>query len=186
MKVSRREFLAAVPAVGLAAEGQGLETRLWFSKPAAQWTEALPVGNGRLGAMVFGGVGSERLQLNHDTLWTGRPKDWNNPEAKTHLAEVRRLVLDDENYAAADALCRKMQGPYNEAFQPMGNLHIAFDNAGDASGYSRELDLDSAIAKVLHTHHCAVSPRRRCRHKRSRRIQFCSPILWQTHSRLFR
>ncbi len=148
MRVTRREFMAAVPAVALAADDQTPETRLWFSKPATQWTEALPVGNGRLGAMVFGGVKSERLQLNHDSLWSGRPKDWNNPEAKTHLAEVRRLVLEDENYAAAGALCRKMQGPYNDAYQPMGNLVIEFDSPGDASGYGRELDLDSAIAKV--------------------------------------
>jgi alpha-L-fucosidase 2 len=148
MKVTRREFLAAVPVVALAADDRSAETLLWFSKPAAQWTEALPVGNGRLGAMVFGGVKSERLQLNHDSLWSGKPKDWNNPEAKTHLAEVRRLVLEEENYHAADALCRKMQGPYNEAYQPLGNLHIEFDNEGEPSGYRRELDLDSGIARV--------------------------------------
>jgi alpha-L-fucosidase 2 len=160
MSLSRREFMAAIPAASLidetpvrAAEGVPLETVLWFRKPAAQWTEALPVGNGRLGAMVFGGVTAERLQLNHDSLWSGHPRDWNNPDAKTHLAEVRRLVMEDENYVAADALCKKMQGPYNQAYEPLGNLHIEVEGAGDASGYRRELDLDSGIARVKYGSH---------------------------------
>ncbi|MES1258693.1 MAG: glycoside hydrolase N-terminal domain-containing protein [Acidobacteriota bacterium] len=153
MKLTRRQFVAAVPAAGAVARQawgaeSGAETIIWFSKPADKWTDALPVGNGRLGAMVFGGVKSERLQLNHDSLWSGHPRDWNNPDAKNHLAEVRRLVLEDENYTAADALCRKMQGPYNEAYQPLGNLHIEFESAGEAAGYRRELDLDSGIARV--------------------------------------
>ncbi len=83
---------------------------LWYTRPAEKWTDALPVGNGRLGAMVFGGVTAERLQLNDDTLWSGAPRDWNNPDAKQRLPEVRRLVLEQEDYQAADRVCRKMQG----------------------------------------------------------------------------
>lgn len=159
MSFTRRQFIGSIPAVAaaaeaaLAAENKTAETTIWFDKPAEKWTDALPVGNGRLGAMVFGGVKNERLQLNHDCLWSGRPKEWNNPEAKTHLAEVRRLVLDDENYTAADAVMKKMQGPYNEAYEPLGNLLIEFEDAGERSGCRRELDLDSAIARVTNGAH---------------------------------
>jgi alpha-L-fucosidase 2 len=151
---SRRQFLATTPSLASAlapdatSPQPAAETRLWYRRPAEQWTEALPVGNGRLGAMVFGGVASERLQLNEDTLWSGRPREWNNPEARRYLPEVRRLVLEDQNYVAADQVCRRMQGPYNESYQPLADLHLAFEDAGDATGYRRELDLDSAIARV--------------------------------------
>jgi len=124
------------------------EQTIWFEEPAKQWADALPVGNGRLGAMVFGGVLSERLALNEDTLWSGMPRDWNNPEAKQHLPIVRKHVLEDHNYHAADAECRKMQGPYNEAFEPLGDLVLKFDHPADLSSYRRSLDLDSALAHV--------------------------------------
>lgn len=151
MRLTRRAFIGAIPAAATLAKGAEAtpaETVLWFAKPAAQWTEALPVGNGRLGAMVFGGVKSERLQLNQDTLWSGRPRDWNNPAAKEQLAAIRKAVLDDEDYSAAEALCKKMQGPYNEAYQPLGNLLLEFEEAGDPADYRRELDLDEGVARV--------------------------------------
>ena len=155
MRVSRRQFIGTLPAAAaaLAADSNPSETVLWFRKPAEQWTDALPVGNGRLGAMVFGGTKAERLQLNQDTLWSGHPRDWNNPEAKTHLAEVRRLVIEDENYTAGDAVCKKMQGPYGQAYEPLGNLHIERDTADDLTGYRRELDLDTGIARVTYGGH---------------------------------
>ncbi len=121
---------------------------LWYRQPAAKWTEALPLGNGRLGAMMFGGVESERLQLNEDTLWSGAPRDWNNPDAKNHLSEVRRLVLEQKDYAAADRACQKMQGPFTESYQPLGDLHIDFGTQRDISEYRRELDLNTAAARV--------------------------------------
>jgi len=129
-----------------AAAGAGLA--LWYKQPAEKWTDALPIGNGRLGAMVFGGVNAERLQLNEDTLWSGAPSEWNNPEAKQHLGEVRRLVLEQQDYAAADRVCRQMQGPYTQSYQPLGDLHIDWEPSGEISGYRRELDLDTAIARV--------------------------------------
>ncbi|MBE0697344.1 MAG: glycoside hydrolase family 95 protein, partial [Anaerolineaceae bacterium] len=109
------------------------------------WLEALPVGNGRLGAMVFGGVFDEHLQLNEDTLWSGGPREWNNPRARDLLPEVRRLIFAGE-YAAADKLCYQMQGPFNQSYLPMGDLRLHFDGAGEAADYRRELDLDSAVA----------------------------------------
>ena len=86
-----------------------LRNTLWYQQPASAWVEALPVGNGRLGAMVFGGIQEERIKFNEDTLWSGGPKDWNNPEARTVLPEVRRLVLEGD-YVAANELSKKMQG----------------------------------------------------------------------------
>ncbi len=146
----RREFIGAVPgAVALGAAAPSKPLALWYRQPAGKWTDALPVGNGRLGAMVFGGVANERLQLNEDTLWSGYPREWNNPEAKQHLPEVRRLVLEEENYVEAGRLCRKMQGPYNQSYLPLGNLKLTFEGLSDASEYRRELDLDTGIASVV-------------------------------------
>ena len=117
---SRRRFLGAIPTGCLAASAATPANRnlsLWYRQPADKWTDALPIGNGRLGAMVFGGIAKERLQLNEDTLWSGPlGKNWNNPEALKVLPEVRRLVLDDQNYTEAGKLCRKMQGPYNQSY----------------------------------------------------------------------
>src|SRR6476469_1046832 len=86
---------------GLNARAQTTDSantpELWFTHPAANWNEALPVGNGRLGAMVFGGIESERLQLNEESLWAGKELNDNNPEAATHLSEIQQLLLQDSN-----------------------------------------------------------------------------------------
>ena len=129
---------------------------LWYDKPAAQWVDALPIGNGRLGAMVFGGgedgaVAKELLQLNEDTLWSGQPRDGNNPDAKNHLADVRRAVLEQQDYHLADQICRKMQGRFAEAYQPLGNLRLEFAHTGSVTNYRRELDLDTACAGTQYT-----------------------------------
>jgi alpha-L-fucosidase 2 len=123
---------------------------LWFTEAAPEWAAALPVGNGRIGAMVFGSVSQERIALNEDTLWSGGPTDWNNPDAKNHLPVVRRLLLEQKDYQSADAECRYMQGPYNQAYQPAGDLLIDFPHSGEVSGYRRELNLDTAIATVTY------------------------------------
>jgi alpha-L-fucosidase 2 len=160
-RATRREFLAAAsaaacggvtPARGESPDfSQGNNATLWYRQPAAIWTDALPVGNGRLGAMVSGGVPEERIALNEDTLWSGYPKNGNNPEAASHLAEVRRLVLEDENYVAADQVCRKMQGPYNQSYQPLGNLTLKLEHSGEAkTQYARNLDLDAGVAATTY------------------------------------
>lgn len=153
MDVTRREFVAGASASLYAGAASAQDRNagalaLWYKQPADKWTDALPIGNGRLGAMVFGGVKTERLQLNEDTLWSGAPRPWNNPEAKQHLAEVRSLVLDKQDYVAADRVCRQMQGPYNQSYQPLGDLRIDWEPSGEIAGYRRELDLDTAIARV--------------------------------------
>lgn len=149
--MKRRSFLTAAAAgAGYAIAGISGDReqawKLWYTRPAEKWTDALPVGNGRLGAMVFGGIGEERLQLNEDTLWSGHPREWNNPGAKDQLAVVRRLVMEEENYTEADQICRKMQGPYNQSYLPLGNLRLRFTGGDDVEGYRRELDLDTALA----------------------------------------
>ena len=122
--------------------------QLRYTHPAARWTEALPIGNGRLGAMVFGSVTNEHLQLNEATLWSGAPRDWNNPAAKDILPQVRAAIFAGD-YQKAGALCKKMQGPYNESYQPLGDLKLAFPSEAVVSNrYERSLDLDRAVATV--------------------------------------
>jgi alpha-L-fucosidase 2 len=154
---SRRDFLITIPAAYLAA-GAGAEAatsdsdlKLWYDKPARSWNEALPLGNGSTGAMMYGGVETDRINLNADTLWSGpRPGEYNNPEAKDHLPEVRALVAA-KKFAEATELCKKMQGPYTEAYQPLGDIRFAFEGAAPFEKYRRELDLDNAIATIKYT-----------------------------------
>ncbi|HEX9188127.1 MAG TPA: glycoside hydrolase family 95 protein, partial [Vicinamibacteria bacterium] len=143
MTRSRLSLVLLLAAPPLSAAEPAL--RLWYEKPAAAWVEALPIGNGRLGAMVFGDPRRERLALNEDTLWSGGPTDWNNPDAKAWLPKVREAVFAGR-YPEADALAKKMQGPYNQSYQPLGDLLVDFDVEGEPEGYRRELDLDRAVA----------------------------------------
>ncbi len=123
---------------------------LWFDKAAGQWADALPVGNGRIGAMVFGVPRLERIALNEDTLWSGAPRDWNNPGAKQHLPVVRQLVLEQQDYTAADKEMRGMQGPFTQAYEPLGDLQIEMKHAEQVRSYRRQLDLDTAVATVTY------------------------------------
>ena len=104
-----------------------------------------------LGAMVFGGYSTERLALNEDTLWSGFPRDWNNPSAKEHLPVVRKFVLKEQNYHAADEECRKMQGPYNQAYEPLGDLTLKLAHGDEVRAFRRTLDLDAGIATVAYS-----------------------------------
>lgn len=124
---------------------------LWYDKPAKEWNEALPLGNGRLGAMFFGGVTEELIQLNEETLWTGGPADPNpNPEASNYLLPVRQALFNDD-ISQAVSLLKKMQGPDTEMYQPMGDLLIRQDLSGDFSNYRRDLDISNAIATTSFT-----------------------------------
>lgn len=126
---------------------------LWYRRPAKEWTEALPVGNGRLGAMVFGGVDEERIQLNEDTLWAGGPYDPVNPEAQAALPEVRRLVFDGKYRQAADLISQQvMAKPLRQMpYQTVGSLILRFPDISSTEQYRRELDLDTAVARVTYT-----------------------------------
>jgi alpha-L-fucosidase 2 len=126
------------------------ELELWYNHPAREWTEALPIGNGRLGAMIFGGADRERLQLNEDTLWTGGPYSQVNAEARPHLDEVRRLIFAGR-YVEAEALANRhlMAHPLKQmSYQPAGDLWIDQDIDANIADYRRSLDLESAVATV--------------------------------------
>lgn len=121
---------------------------LWYDRPARHWTEALPVGNGRLGAMVFGGTAEERLQLNEDTLYAGGPYDPNNPDALAALPKVRRLIFDGEYKAASDLVGERMMArPIKQMpYETVGDLMLEFPGHDAATSFRRELDLDTAVA----------------------------------------
>ncbi|MEP6749931.1 MAG: glycoside hydrolase family 95 protein [Bacteroidota bacterium] len=138
---------SSVHPVKKIANNFAYATRLWYKHPAMNWNEALPVGNGRMGAMIFGGVLKEHLQLNEQTLWSGAPRNWNNPEAKKYLPFVREAVAA-KKYKLADSLIKFMQGPYTESYLPMADLNIAYENIQDSSNYLRELNIDNAISKI--------------------------------------
>lgn len=121
-----------------------------FQSPAVYWTEALPVGNGRLGAMVFGGVEKERIALNEDTLWSGYPGEWNNPGAKEALPKVRELIAQ-EMFEEAELLCKEMMGPYTQSYLPFGDLRLLMNHGDVNHQYSRKLDLSSGIVTVTYT-----------------------------------
>jgi len=181
-KCSRRSFIvgaAAVTAatpfisrVGWAKDAEiaadGLSLR--YHQPAMQWVDALPVGNGRLGAMVFGGGSKtgtfnwndnspvdttnthETILLNADTLWSGFPQDRNNLDAPRHLEAIRKAVLTDQDYHQADNLCKLLQGGFSESFEVAGSLHLEFEGLDEGTEYSRSLDLADAVASV-HSRH---------------------------------
>ena len=123
---------------------------LWYGRPASEWVEALPVGNGRLGAMVFGGVDVERIQFNEDTVWTGQPQDYQHPGAAGYLPEVRRLLFEGKQAEAEElAAERMMSAPLRqEYYQPFGDLILTFPDHVEVCDYRRELDIDSAVARV--------------------------------------
>ncbi len=124
--------------------------RLWYDEPASQWTEALPVGNGSLGGMVFGGVSKEHIQFNEDTVWTGIPRDYSHPDAYQFLPQIRQLLFEGKQREAEDLAMRKfMSIPLRqERYQPFGDLWIDFEGADQCSDYVRDLNLDTAVASV--------------------------------------
>ncbi|HEX9105843.1 MAG TPA: glycoside hydrolase family 95 protein, partial [Longimicrobiales bacterium] len=145
-------LLVASGAAGLRAQARQPRLLLRYDHPAAEWIEALPLGNGRLGAMVFGGIARERIQFNEATLWSGGPHDYDHPGAAAVLPELRSLLLAGKQ-AAADSLAsaRFMSIPLQQmAYQAFGDIHLTFPGLEGAdsavTAYGRQLDLDSALA----------------------------------------
>src|SRR4051812_11072097 len=130
-----------VPAAG--------DLALWYDSGAGEeWLRALPIGNGRLGAMVFGNVGSERLALNEDTVWAGGPYDSDNRLGAAALPEIRRLIFADQWLEAQTLINQTMLGkPVGQmAYQPVGDLRLSFDHGTEATEFHRQLDLTTATA----------------------------------------
>jgi len=168
---SRRTLLASAASAALIAQTRTVSgqqpppspLKLWYTRPADAWTEALPIGNGRLGAMVFGGVARERLQLNEDTLWAGSPYDPNSPDARTALPEVRRLLfagqyVEANALAARDMMARSIRQP---SYQTIGDLMMRLAASSYSEDYRRTLDLDTANA---------LQPKPRALHARDLRV----------------
>lgn len=141
---------------------------LWYRQPATQWVEALPIGNGRLGAIVFGQIHKERIQLNEETVWTGGPYDPSNPHALEALPEVRRLIFEGQYIEAHQLYGRRMMSrPLRQMkYQPLGDLWLEFPRVEEVTDYRRQLDLDTAIACVTYRVGAVTLTRE----------AFCSPI----------
>jgi alpha-L-fucosidase 2 len=149
-------FLVLALPTGTRAGNTGNPLCLWYRQPAAtlsNWTEALPIGNGRLGAMIFGGVERERIQLNEDTLWAGGPYDPNNTNALAALPEARRLIFAgkyDEAFTLINS--NMMAKPVRQMpYETVGDLFLDFPANGTVENYRRDLNLDKAVATVSYT-----------------------------------
>ena len=133
---------------------QDSSLKLWYEQPASKWVEALPIGNGHFGAMVFGGVPEAHYQFNHDTLFSGRPHNYAHPGAVKFLPELRRLLFDGRQEQAHKLGNREFMSintrgeNSQEAYQPFGDLTIQFADHQDYSHYRRELDIDTSLASV--------------------------------------
>ncbi len=127
---------------------------LWWRRPAAKWTEAAPIGNGRLGAMVFGRIDQERIQLNEDSLWTGKPVERANPEALKALPQARHLLFEGKYVEGQKLVAQKIMGKRlgtgTHTYQTLGDLTLTFPAAHQADEYRRDLDLDVAVARVTY------------------------------------
>jgi alpha-L-fucosidase 2 len=124
--------------------------KLWYEAPAQEWAQALPVGNGSLGAMIFGGTENERLQFNEDTLWTGHPHEYQHSGAVAYLPIVRKLLLEGKQREAEKLAAEKMMSVplRQEKYQPFGDLRLNFPGHSEPADYRRELDIDSGLATV--------------------------------------
>jgi alpha-L-fucosidase 2 len=123
---------------------------LWYRQPARTWNEALPVGNGKLGAMIFGGVAREQLQLNEDSVWEGYQRNADNTNALAALPKIRELLFADKDEEATALIGEKMMGVPSRirSYQPLGDLWLEFPGVTNVQNYRRDLDLDSGIASV--------------------------------------
>jgi alpha-L-fucosidase 2 len=147
--IRRRDLLLCPAAAAAAAQSAPLPPlSLWYRQPAVKWVEALPVGNGRLAAMVFGGAASERLQLNEESVWAGKLRSHDNPSALGNLPDVRRLLFEGRELEATALASKSMMGVPEriESYQPLADLFLETALGGEVTAYRRWLDLDAALA----------------------------------------
>lgn len=146
LKTTYLLFLLFIAMPGFAQNGE----RLWYQQPARKWTEALPIGNGKMGAMIFGDPQNELLQLNETSFWSGGPVKANvNPDAYPFLEKVRTALLKEHDYKKANTLVRHLQGVYSQSFLPLADLRINQDiGTVNITEYTRELRIDQSIASL--------------------------------------
>ncbi|GAB6395214.1 MAG: alpha-L-fucosidase/glycosyl hydrolase family 95 [Bacteroidales bacterium] len=154
-QVKRTGMVFGCIALLTACNGTAPENhwKLWYNAPAEKWTEALPVGNGRLGAMIFGAADREKIQLNEETVWSGQPNNNINPDALEAIPAIRKLMFAGKFKEAQDLADAKVIPKTNQgmAFQPVGDLNLSFPGHDSPSDYSRELDITQAIATTRYT-----------------------------------
>lgn len=123
---------------------------LWYKQPAQEWNQALPVGNGRMGAMIFGNIEREQIQLNEESIWAGQKLNNNNPASQKNLSKIRNLLLNNKNQQAMQLAEKTLTAtpPRFRSYQPLGNLLLNFNYSDTASNYRRKLNLETAISKV--------------------------------------
>ena len=143
---------AALMALAAKAQGDQQVCTLWYDHPANVWTEALPLGNGRIGAMVFGQPGKETIQLNEESLWAGCKED-GNAESAAVMPKIQQLLLDGKVAEAVKMSEKELQGPFMRirSYQTFGDLLLDFGHIGKVSGYRRELDLSTGLVKVAYS-----------------------------------
>ena len=142
----KKKLTIIVLAVAFSLTAAAQNHRLWYSRPASHWLEALPVGNSHLGGMVYGGTDTEEIQLNEETFWSGSPHDNNSRESLQYLPEVRRLIFDDKEGEAAKLIDQHfVKGPHGMRFLPMGSLKLKLGH-NDVQQYERALNLSDATA----------------------------------------
>lgn len=124
---------------------------LWYEKPASAWTQALPIGNGTLGAMIYGKTGRETVCLNHDELWSGFPQDKSNKGSYIYFEQARALALEGKLLEAQTMIEERCLGAWTQAYMPLGDLILDFGKAPKPSAYRRSLDLETAVAAVDYT-----------------------------------
>lgn len=147
------KILAALLGLLACSSLAASKYRLWYDKPAEVWTEALPLGNGRLGAMVYGNPAVEHIQLNEGTIWAGQPNNNANPEAKANIPVIRKLIFEGKYEEAQNLANDKVMSSTNHGmpYQPFGDLYVSFPGHSQYKNYIRELSLDSARTIVKYT-----------------------------------
>ncbi|MDP4203194.1 MAG: glycoside hydrolase family 95 protein [Bacteroidota bacterium] len=156
MRLFKVSFLGVALSVCFSVQwvqAQQNKLIMWYEKPAKQWVEALPVGNGRLGAMVFGDPAKETIQLNENTVWAGSPNRNDNPNAKASLSEVRKLIFEGKYKEAQDLVNQNFisKTSHGMSYQTVGNLRLSAPGNSNYSGYYRELDLARAVTSTRYT-----------------------------------
>ena len=148
-------FFLTVSAFVLAActDLSGRELKLWYDEPASVWVEALPVGNGRMGAMIFGSPSREHLQLNEETIWSGGPWTGGHRDVSVAIDSIRTLVFNGQYRKAQELADREVyhKSSHGMAYQPLGDLYIDFPGHEDFSDYDRELDISRAISTTSYS-----------------------------------
>lgn len=152
-----KNYILAAIALCFCIAGYANDLKLWYDRPAEHWVEALPLGNGHLGAMLYGGIHQDTIQINEDTFWSGSPYNNYNPKAKSHLQEIRQYI-NEGNYEAAqrsamtNITADKSITGHGMIYESLGNIILDFPTLPQSvSSYRRELDLNNAVAKVTYS-----------------------------------